>query len=84
MFAEQIRKWWHATPFTPFNLVLPAGERIHVPHPDFLTVSPGGRIAQIWKDGEDYTQVDVFLVTAVESAPKRTKHRREKRARRKR
>jgi hypothetical protein len=83
MFAEQLRKWWHASPFIPFNLVLPGEERVHVPHPDFLTISPGGRIAQVWTGNEDYTQLDVLLVTAVETAPK-AKRRKEKRARRKR
>jgi hypothetical protein len=37
-----------------------------VPHSDFLTVSPSGRIAHVWKNGDDYTAIDVFLITALE------------------
>ena len=67
MTATELKKYWHASPFVPFNIVLPGGERVSVPHPDFLTVSPSGRIAHVWKSGDDSASIDVFLITAVET-----------------
>ena len=68
MTATELKKYWHASPFVPFNIVLPSGEKVPVPHPDFLTVSPSGRIAHVWKKGDDSASIDVFLITAVETA----------------
>ena len=68
MTATELRKYWNAAPFTPFNIVLPDGERVPVPHPDFLTVSPSGRIAHVWKKDDDWSSIDVFLITSVETA----------------
>jgi hypothetical protein len=52
----------------PFNIVLPGAEKLRVPHPDFLSVSPNGRIAHIWRNDDDYTAIDVMLITAVETS----------------
>jgi hypothetical protein len=68
MTATELKVFWHATTFVPFNIVLPSGEKVPVPHPDFLTVSPSGRIAQVWKKGDVRVSMDVFLITAVETA----------------
>ena len=68
MTATELKVFWHAAPFVPFNIVLPSGEKVPVPHPDFLTVSPSGRIAQVWKKGDERVSMDVFLITAVETA----------------
>ena len=66
MTATQLKKMWHVSPFVPFKILLPGGKAIPVPHSDFLTVSPSGRIAHVWKNGDDYTAIDVFLITALE------------------
>ena len=68
MTATELKKYWHAAPFVPFNIVLPGGERVAVPHPDFLHVSPSGRIAHVWKQDDDSASIDVFLITSVETA----------------
>ena len=67
MTATELKKYWHASPFVPFKIVLPSGEKVPVPHPDFLTVSPSGRIAHVWKKGVDSASMDVFLITAIET-----------------
>ena len=67
MTATELKGFWHAAPFVPFNILLPDGEKVPVPHPDFLTVSPSGRIAQVWKKGDERVSIDVFLTTAVET-----------------
>jgi hypothetical protein len=66
MTATELRKFWHRTPFAPFDVIVPGRKRLHVPQPDFLTVSPSGRIAHVWTRDDDYAAVDVFLITAVE------------------
>jgi uncharacterized protein YndB with AHSA1/START domain len=76
MTATELRKFWHAAPFEPFNIVLAGSEKLHVPHPDFLSVSPSGRIAYVWKKGDDRTAVDVMLITAVETTRNGSKSRR--------
>lgn len=68
MTATELKEFWHASPFVPFKIVLPSGEKVPVPHPDFLTVSPSGRIAQVWKKGDVTVSMDVFLITSVETA----------------
>ena len=68
MTATELREFWHASPFVPFNIVLPGGEKVPVPHPDFLTVSPSGRIARVWKKGDHSVSIDVFLITSIETA----------------
>jgi hypothetical protein len=68
MTATELQDYWRATPFVPFNIVLPSGEKVPVPHPDFLTVSPSGRIARVWKKDDHSVSIDVFLITAVETA----------------
>jgi len=68
MTAIELKEFWHAVPFVPFSIVLPSGEKVPVPHPDFLTVSPSGRIARVWKKGDRTVSIDVFLITAVETA----------------
>ena len=74
--AEALREFWHRSPFVPFDIVVPGRAKIHVPHPDFLSVSPKGRIANIWLQGERWATVDVLLITALEERSGRTKQKR--------
>lgn len=76
MTATELKKFWHAAPFEPFNIVLAGSEKLHVPHPDFLSVSPTGRIAYVWKKDDDHTAVDVVLITALETSRNGAKNRR--------
>ncbi len=76
MTATRLRKMWQTTPFVPFKILLPGGKALRVTHPEFLSISPSGRIAHVWKDGDDYTAVDVFLITALEHERRSPKGRR--------
>ena len=79
MTATELRKLWHATPFVPFNIILAGSEKLPVPHPDFFALSPKGRIAHIWREDDDYTVVDVMLITAVETTRNGSKSQRRRR-----
>ena len=79
MTATELKKFWHAAPFVPFNIVLAGAEKLRVPHPDFLSVSPNGRIAHVWRNDDDHTAVDVMLITAVETSRNGSKQGRRRR-----
>ena len=81
MTATELKKFWHRSPFVPFDIIIPGRERLHVANADFLSVSPSGRIAKVWLDDDDEAAVDVFLITALEENSKNT--RKQRRARRK-
>jgi hypothetical protein len=71
--ATELKRFWHRSPFTPFDVIVPGRSKLRVPHPDFLSISPNGRIAHIWTKGDDYAAVDVFLITAIEKNSKNGK-----------
>lgn len=67
MTATELKSFWHRSPFEPFDIVVPGRQKLHVPHPDFLTVSPTGRTAHVWKKDGDYAVLDIFLITVLET-----------------
>lgn len=76
MTAIELKNLWHTSPFQPFHIVLAGSEKLLVPHPDFLSIAPNGRVAHIWKENGDYTAVDIMLITALEKAGNGAKRRR--------
>ena len=56
----------HAVPFKPFKVHLPGSKKIRVPHSDFISISPSGRIVVIHGAKDEVYTVDVFLITALE------------------
>ncbi len=67
MTATELKNFWHRSPFEPFDIVVPDPSKLHVPHPDFLTVSPTGRTAHVWMKNGDYAVLDIFLITALKT-----------------
>jgi hypothetical protein len=47
MDIEQLRELIRAHPFEPFCLVMANGERLAVPHEDFIWIMPNGRVVQV-------------------------------------
>jgi hypothetical protein len=80
--AAELRKFWHRSPFVPFEITLPGRSKLKIPHPDFLTVSPTGRVAHVWTRDDDYAVVDIFLITALETNSRATKQKRSRHRRR--
>ncbi len=72
MTVEQLRHWHQAQPFAPFIVHLADGEKISVPHPEFLSHSPSGRTVIIHGEGESLSVVDLLLVTRLEVDPARS------------
>ena len=69
MTKEAIHNALHTVPFKPFSLRLADGKLIPVPHSDFITLSQGGRTAIVLGEGENFSIVDLGLVTALELGP---------------
>ena len=63
MTSEQLRVIRDASPFHPFTIHLADGRSLHVPHGDFLSVSPGGRTVIAYQAGEAFSVLDLLLVT---------------------
>ena len=66
MTIEQLRAVYQAHPFRPFTLHLADGEKLHVPHADFLSHSPTGRTLIVYADDDSFSIVDLLLVTRLE------------------
>jgi hypothetical protein len=64
-------------PFQPFGMRMPDGRIAAVPHPEFISLAPTGRIAIVWKgDGERYSTVHLGLVSDLEPLESKAKRKR--------
>jgi hypothetical protein len=66
MSIQQLRAAHHATPFRPFKIHMADGHAFTVPHPDFLSMSPTGRTVIIYQENEDFSILDLLLMTEIE------------------
>ena len=69
MTVDQLRKTLQASPFRPFNVRMADGRVFHVPHPDFLSIFPGGRLATVYDTPDTASIVDLLLMTELEMSP---------------
>ena len=69
MTVEQLRNVHQAKPFQPFTIHLADGRHFRVPHPEFLSHSPNGRIIIVYHQGESFSIIDLLLVTELEVHP---------------
>ena len=69
MTATRIRDLMHAVPFKPFKIHLPGAKIIRVPHSDFISISPSGRIVVVHGPKDEVYTLDVFLIVALEAEP---------------
>lgn len=66
MTAEQLRAMREANPFRPFTIHLADGRTLDVPHRDFVSLSPSGRIIIVYQPNDAFNVVDLYLVTDLE------------------
>ena len=67
MTMEQLRAAQHQKPFVPFTICVADGQRLFVPHQEFLHVPPGpARTFALWSDDGYYRILDLLLVTTLE------------------
>ena len=70
MNAAVIRKKQQAHPFVPFDILLPGEKRVHVPHPDYLFISPSGRYVEVWDMDDDITTLSATLILGLKESRK--------------
>ncbi|MDO8631145.1 MAG: hypothetical protein Q7R41_11695 [Phycisphaerales bacterium] len=69
MTIDRLRKAVRAEPFKPFTISLTDGRRLYVRHPEFILVPPeASRTFVIAESGEDYSIIDLLLVTSIDFA----------------
>ena len=66
MTAEQLRTVREANPFRPFTIRLGDGRAFPVPHRDFVSQSPSGRIAIVYRPDDTHSVIDLYLVAELE------------------
>lgn len=54
-----------ARPFQAFTLRTGSGREYHVPHPEFLAVTPGGRTVVVTHGKESVEMIDLLLVESL-------------------
>lgn len=66
MTVQQLREVHRATPFRPFTIHTGDGRSFYVRGRDFLSHSPTGRTVIVYGDGEDFSILDLLLMTELE------------------
>jgi len=69
MMIEQLRGIHEARPFQPFTIHLADGRSLEVPHTEFLSHSPSGRTIIVYHGDDDFSIIDLLLVTEIEVHP---------------
>jgi hypothetical protein len=65
MTVEQIRKAQQARPFKAFTLRTGGGREYHVPHPEFLFITPPGRTIIVADTDGAVELLDLLLVESL-------------------
>jgi len=64
--VQQLRAALHGMPFRPFTFHMGDGRSFHVPHSDFLSMSPTGRTVIVYQQDDDFSIFDLLLMTEIE------------------
>ena len=74
MLIQTIREFNRASPFVPYEIRTNGGERLKVPHPDFILVSPRGGWVIVTDEQDHMRHISSILIEEV--APVRRRIRR--------
>jgi hypothetical protein len=66
MTIEQMKNTIAAQPFWPFTLHMGDGRSFLIKHRDFISHSPSGRTIIVYGEGENFSILDLLLVTEME------------------
>lgn len=64
MHIDEVRKWYFAAPFKPFDIVLTKGRKVPVEHSEFMALSRKGRSVTVYED-DGALIIDVPLIVAL-------------------
>ena len=80
MLIEAIREFNRAVPFQPYEIRTNGGERLRVPHPDFIFVSPKGTWIIVTDEHEHPRHISSILIEEVAPLRKRPAGKRARKA----
>jgi len=66
MTTDQFTNVLHQAPFRPFTIHMADGRAFYVSHPDFVARSKTGRTVIVFGDGDDYSVLDLLLMSELE------------------
>jgi hypothetical protein len=67
MTIDKVRDARESEPFVPFTISLGDGRQFYVRHPDAIWITPEAtRTIFVSEGGEDYSIIDLLLVTSVD------------------
>lgn len=66
MTVDKLREVLHAQPFESFTIHVADGREVPVPHPDFVSLDPKGRIVHVFRQDGRSEFIDFMLVTSIE------------------
>jgi hypothetical protein len=69
MTIQQLDNVHRAMPFRPFTIHMGDGRAFAVPHPEFLSRSPSGRTVIVYGNDDNFSVLDLLLVTELEVHP---------------
>jgi hypothetical protein len=69
MTTEQFQATLHQNPFQPFIIHMADGRAFEVQHRDFVSRSPSGRTVIVHHDNENYSVLDLLLMSELEVQP---------------
>jgi hypothetical protein len=78
MTFEEIKKFYYAAPFRPFEIVLTNGRQVRVDHPEFMALSPYEDTVVVYEP-DGHLTIDVPLVIAVRELKNGARPRKRKR-----
>jgi hypothetical protein len=68
MTLEKLHEYYWAQPFRPFTIQIAGGQRIDVPHRDFVALGKGGRTIIVYRQDESHYVIDLLLISHLEVA----------------
>jgi hypothetical protein len=66
---QQLDNAHRAQLFRPFTIHMGDGRALEVPHPEFLSRSPTGRTVIVYGNDDDFSILDLLLLTEIEVHP---------------
>jgi hypothetical protein len=75
MLVEAIREFNRASPFVPYEIRTNGGERLRVPHPDFVFVAPRGGWVIITDEQDHVRHISSILIEEVAPVRKRARRK---------
>ena len=80
MLIESIREFNRAVPFQPYEIRTNGGERLRVPHPDFILIAPKGAWVIVTDADEHPRHLSALLIEEVAPLRRRSNGRRSRKA----